>query len=99
MFKITQKKLIRNLVLLSTFAASLILSSTGMAAKGQRPEPPQQAFEACASKAEGDVCAFTGERGDAEGSCVIPPRGEETLVCAPQREQRRRDRNQGSETQ
>jgi len=50
---------------------------------GRRGGPPQEAFDACVEKVEGDACSFTGDRGDAEGLCVVPPRGEETLVCAP----------------
>ena len=50
---------------------------------GRRGGPPQEAFDACVDKVEGDACSLTGDRGDAEGSCIVPPRGEETLVCAP----------------
>ena len=50
---------------------------------GQRGGPPTEAFEACAAKVEGDACSFSGRRGDVEGSCIVPPRGEESLVCLP----------------
>ena len=50
---------------------------------GRRGGPPQEAFDACVALVEGDACSFSGDRGDAEGTCVVPPRGEETLVCAP----------------
>lgn len=50
---------------------------------GRRGGPPPEAFEACAEKVEGDACSFSGRRGDAEGSCIVPPRGEEGLVCTP----------------
>lgn len=50
---------------------------------GQRGGPPQEAFDACVEKVEGDACSFSGDRGDAEGTCIVPPRGEETLICAP----------------
>lgn len=48
-----------------------------------RRGPPQEAFDACVEKVEGDACGFSGRRGDVEGSCIVPPRGEESLVCAP----------------
>ena len=50
---------------------------------GRRGGPPQEAFDACVGKVEGDACSFSGDRGDAEGTCIVPPRGEEALVCAP----------------
>lgn len=50
---------------------------------GQRGGPPQEAFDACVGKIEGDACSFSGDRGNAEGTCVVPPRGEEPLICAP----------------
>ena len=51
--------------------------------EGGRGGPPQEAFDACVDKVEGDACSFSGRRGDVEGSCIVPPRGEESLVCAP----------------
>ena len=48
-----------------------------------RRGPPQEAFDACAGMVEGDACGFSGRRGDVEGSCIVPPRGEEALICAP----------------
>lgn len=99
MFNITQNLSMRNAALLSVLAVSLIFSSASMARKGKRQGPPQQAFEACSGQTEGAACAFTGDRGDAEGTCITPPRGEETLVCAPERGQRGRDRNEDSETE
>ena len=50
---------------------------------GRRGGPPQEAFDACVGLVEGDACGFSGDRGDAEGLCIVPPRGEEALVCAP----------------
>ncbi|MGB5247486.1 MAG: hypothetical protein WBM54_12265 [Woeseia sp.] len=80
---------LRNLLITS---ATLILT-TGMSMPaananpgerdGRRGGPPPEAFEACTAKVEGDACSFTGRRGDAEGTCIVPPRGEESLVCAP----------------
>ena len=52
---------------------------------GSRSGPPPEAFEVCADKTSGDSCTVTGRRGEElQGSCKIPPRKEETLVCAPE---------------
>ena len=51
---------------------------------GQRGGPPQEAFEACASLAEGAACSFTSPRGDMTGMCMTGPRGEAQLACAPE---------------
>ena len=62
-----------------------------------RRGPPQEAFDACVGLVESDACSFSGDRGDAEGTCIVPPRGEETLVCAPAdapRLERRRERGE-----
>jgi len=70
---------------------------------GRRGGPPQEAFDACVGLVEGDACSFSGDRGDAEGSCFVPPRGEETLVCAPADRgpglERRRGRESDSDTE
>ncbi len=78
-----------------TIIASTLLSilamaalSTANAADRQGPpgggKPPTEAFEACADKSAGDSCSFSASRGDATGSCIKPPRGDEELVCAPE---------------
>jgi hypothetical protein len=68
---------------------------------GRRRGPPQEAFDACVGLVEADACSFSGDHGDAEGTCIVPPRGEETLVCAPSdggpRLERRRDRESDSD--
>lgn len=51
---------------------------------GRRGGPPQEAFDACVDKVEGDACSFSGRRGDEAGICMSPPRGEEVLVCGPE---------------
>ena len=75
-----------NLALTLMLAASLsipLANAEPGGRDGRRGGPPQEAFDACVDKVEGDACSFSGDRGDAEGSCIVPPRGEETLVCAP----------------
>lgn len=46
--------------------------------------PPPEAIEVCVDQSEGDICGFSTPRGDIEGTCIVPPRGEEQLVCAPE---------------
>ena len=75
-------------------AVALILTAymshqTASAQPGERDGglsgPPPEAFEACADKASGDSCEITGRRGEQlQGSCIIPPEKDETLVCAPE---------------
>ena len=52
--------------------------------KGQRRGPPDEAFEACVELDENDACSVATPRGDMEGICIVPPRGEESLLCAPE---------------
>lgn len=65
---------------------------------GPRRGPPPEAFEACVDKAEDDVCTFSGGRGEVSGQCIIPPRGEEALVCAPENHRHRPDSEAERET-
>jgi hypothetical protein len=45
--------------------------------------PPQIAIDACSKKISGDLCNFTGMRGEnLSGSCGIPPNATQ-LVCMP----------------
>ena len=81
--------------LLATILASCVSMPLANADPGERGGgrggPPQEAFDACVGKVEGDACAFSGRRGDAEGTCIAPPRGDEdVLACAPERGQRGR---------
>ena len=68
--------------------AGLVLALAGScyanAGESKRRGPPPQAFEACADLAEGAACGFDGRRGEVTGTCFVPPRGEDTLVCAPE---------------
>jgi hypothetical protein len=52
---------------------------------GKKRGPPPQAIEACVDSEEGAACSFAGRRGDVTGSCIVPPRDEEMLICAPER--------------
>ncbi len=48
------------------------------------PQPPQQALDACAGKAQDAACSFTQPGGEAiNGACIFPP-GSDQLACAPQ---------------
>ena len=52
---------------------------------GPQGGPPQEAIQACASLTEGTACSFTGRQGETmTGSCITPPRGEASLICAPE---------------
>ncbi|WP_186343032.1 DUF1566 domain-containing protein [Allochromatium palmeri] len=48
-----------------------------------RPPPPPEAIEACAELTVQEACQFTSPRGTVEGLCILPPNGDQTLVCAP----------------
>jgi hypothetical protein len=52
--------------------------------KGKRRGPPPEAIEACANQSEGEVCSFTGRRGDMTGVCFAPTRDDAELACAPE---------------
>lgn len=52
--------------------------------KGKRRGPPPEAIEACANQTEGEVCSFTGRRGDMTGVCFAPPKDDAELACAPE---------------
>lgn len=90
------------------FTCATLLFATAMtipAANAERGEregrrgPPPAAFEACVAKVEGDFCSFEGRRGEMEGSCIILPRDEESLVCAPaDRPRHRAPRDEVEET-
>ena len=55
----------------------------GKARRGNR-QPRQEAFDACVNQSEGDACSFENRRGETmTGTCITPPRGEESLVCLP----------------
>ncbi|NNF16936.1 MAG: hypothetical protein HKN70_09325 [Gammaproteobacteria bacterium] len=69
-----------------SFCIAVPLATANSQERGKgRGGPPQEAFAVCADKVEGDACSFSGRRGDAAGTCIVPPRGNESLVCAPER--------------
>ena len=70
-----------SLMLVATIAIPAAQAQSGE--RGGRRGPPPEALEACTDKVEGDACSFSGPRGDVEGSCIVPPRGEESLICGP----------------
>ncbi|WP_343032206.1 DUF1566 domain-containing protein [Allochromatium palmeri] len=49
----------------------------------RRPPPPPEAIEACAELNAQEACQFNSPRGTVEGLCILPPNGDESLVCAP----------------
>ena len=85
----------KNLAKVAVICAVAIIGfatlSTPMAAeqeegqKQKRKGPPAEAFEACANLSEQAACSFTSPRGEANGQCVIPRRGDSSqLVCMPE---------------
>lgn len=51
--------------------------------------PPQEAFDACADKAQGDSCeVITPEQETLAGTCRTPPRLD-SIVCVPDNHKRR----------
>jgi hypothetical protein len=52
---------------------------------GKKRGPPPQALEACVDSEEGASCSFSGHRGDVSGFCIVLPRDEQELACAPER--------------
>lgn len=49
---------------------------------GQKPQPPQEAFNVCSGKTTGTSCSFSGQRGTVTGTCQTPP-GQTSEVCVP----------------
>ena len=52
--------------------------------RGGRRGPPPEAIEACADLTENEACSFSTPRGDMQGICIVPPRDEASLLCAPE---------------
>lgn len=82
------RKIIARSVTLAVIAVSFLASTSANAGSdnksGKRRGPPPVAFEVCADQAEGASCSFEARRGDVTGTCIVPPRGDEALVCAPE---------------
>ncbi len=61
----------------------LIVVSTEYGRANAHGTPPQEAIDACADKAVGDVCSVVTPKGDSvEGTCDQPP-DSETIACRP----------------
>lgn len=64
---------------------------------GRRGAPPQEALDACVGKVEGNVCSFSGHRGEEEGACAVSPRDEEIIACRPERHRPEESREDDAE--
>jgi hypothetical protein len=69
--------------ILVSYLSSTVANAQPDQQSGERRGPPPQAIAACSDQPEGAACSFSGRRGDVTGSCIVPPQGEEELVCAP----------------
>ena len=90
---ITKSHGLTRALLVSGMLAAASISLTAAAAQsddgeerqqGKRRGPPPEAIEACANQSEGEVCSFTGRRGDMTGVCFASPRDDAELACAPE---------------
>lgn len=68
---------------LTIVSVSAIAQRDGDGDNKKHRGPPPEAIEACSGFNEGDVCQFTGRRGDASGVCVVPPKDDSVLACKP----------------
>ena len=68
---------------LSISACSSDNQRGGKRGGGSEGKPPAEAFEACASKSEGQSCTVSSSRGEMSGTCKAPPKGEGELACVP----------------
>ncbi|TVU71216.1 MULTISPECIES: hypothetical protein [Cobetia] len=79
----TQKSVRTGAMLLMT---AVLMTVSGMSAAQQPPsgKPPQEAFDACASKQAGDQCQMTLPDSDKllPGQCMAPPEGGKA-ACLP----------------
>ncbi len=76
-----KRKLATAVLFIFTIPASL--SSAQPDGRGRPQGPPPEATKACADRAEGDSCSFSGPRGDVEGSCIVVFVDKKALACAP----------------
>lgn len=58
-------------------------SATAARGSGEHRPPPQEAFDACASSAAGDACAFDIDSHHVTGTCRQGPDADKPLACAP----------------
>ncbi len=91
--KLTFKHTLTALLLTLFLAATLSPADAQKGPKGpHKGKPPIEAFEACADQTEaGAACSFDTAEGDTvEGTCMTPKRNQESLVCKPSRDKKRR---------
>ena len=62
-----------------------VTAEQAQAPPGAPPKLPQEAFDACASAGEGDVCTVTFDGHQHDGKCVRGPDASAPLACAPPR--------------
>ena len=83
---ILTKRTIKRIFIALSFtliANSALAERDGEDRQKKRRGPPAEAIEACANLNEGDACQFTGRRGDASGTCFLPPKDGSALACKP----------------
>lgn len=56
---------------------------TDLAQQSRPGRPPREAMEACAEKASGDACSFTGPKGPVSGTCRTP-KSSAPAACVPE---------------
>jgi len=89
-------------------ALTLLSSATFAAAqpsgeRGQRRGPPPEAFEACETHNQDDVCHVSTSEGELTGTCRVDRRQKDKLLCVPDNHSRgdksseRRERPQEQE--
>ncbi len=76
----------------SSILALMIISTSTVSAYDQNEQqrahkrhgPPAQAIAACSELKQEDNCNFISPRGDnISGTCIIPRRHKESLICKP----------------
>lgn len=71
------------LTVITTFSLSAIHAEEQRKGPPGGGKPSTEAFAACASLSENQSCSYTGNRGDATGTCKGPRQGEGALACVP----------------
>ena len=74
--------MINSIILRAALVGAIFGASLGARADREGPRrPPQEAFDACTSKASGDTCHVTLGEHVINGTCATTP--EQTLACRP----------------
>ena len=82
------KPLTKTALLCFLFSAAFSIQASDKP-RHEHKGPPQEAFDACSDKAQGDSCEIiTPEQETLTGTCRTPPR-EEKIVCVPDNHKRR----------